>query len=115
RRWGARVTGSVKATGLASLLAPPTADAGRAQAKARLRPILRHAASAGVHVHFDTEHYDVKDLTFRLLRELLDEDDLADLSAGAVVQAYLKDSHRDLADLIELSSTRPPPIPVPLV
>src|SRR5438105_5501219 len=61
------------------------------------------------------EHYDAKDLTLQLFRELLDEPELAGLEAGCVIQAYLKDSRDDLADLIAWSSRRPRPVAVRLV
>jgi RHH-type transcriptional regulator, proline utilization regulon repressor / proline dehydrogenase / delta 1-pyrroline-5-carboxylate dehydrogenase len=54
------------------------------------------------------EHYDVKDLTLELFRGLLDEPELAGLQAGVVLQAYLKDSRDDLADLIAWASAPAP-------
>src|SRR5215210_2289569 len=102
-----RVNVSVKPTALATRYGPLTRADGLAGAKARLRPLLAEAAGAGAYVHFDAEHYDVKDLTLQLFRELLGEPELAGLHAGVVVQAYLKDAHEDLADLIAWSSTRP--------
>ncbi|MGH9149306.1 MAG: proline dehydrogenase family protein, partial [Acidimicrobiales bacterium] len=110
-----RVNVSIKPTALASLYAPLTAGDGLAQAKERLRPLLRRAAAEGVFVTFDMEHYEVKELTLRLFRELLGEPELAGLDAGVVVQAYLKDAHRDLAALIEWAGGRPRPIGVRLV
>ncbi len=110
-----RVNVSVKPTALSARYSPLTRAEGLAQAKSRLRPILRQAAAAGAFVHFDAEHYDVKDLTLQLFRELLEEPDLADLDAGIVIQAYLKDSRDDLADLIAFSSGRVRPITVRLV
>jgi RHH-type proline utilization regulon transcriptional repressor/proline dehydrogenase/delta 1-pyrroline-5-carboxylate dehydrogenase len=101
-----RVNISIKPTALASLYSPLTRDDGIAQAKARLRPLLTYAADHDAHVQFDMEHYDVKDLTIQLFQELLDEPDLDDLSAGIVVQAYLKDSRDDLAQLIHWAGTR---------
>ena len=84
------------------------------QGPAAAHPAPRRAAG-GAFVHFDAEHYDVKDLTLQLFRELLDEPELADLDAGVVIQAYLKDSRDDLADLIAWSAGRPRPITVRLV
>ena len=63
---------------------------GSSLAKARLRPILKQAADRGAFVYFDMEHYDVKDLTLQLFRDLLAEPELANLDAGVVIQAYLK-------------------------
>ena len=50
----------------------PAAD-GLARAKARLRPILKLCAEQGAIVWFDMEHFDAKDLTLQLFRELLAE------------------------------------------
>jgi RHH-type proline utilization regulon transcriptional repressor/proline dehydrogenase/delta 1-pyrroline-5-carboxylate dehydrogenase len=110
-----RVNVSVKPTALATRYAPLTGDDGVEEAKQRLRPLLAEAAATGAYVHFDAEHYDVKNLTLRLFRELLDEPELAGLDAGVVVQAYLKDARDDLADLIAWSSGRDRPVTVRLV
>ncbi|MGI8806973.1 MAG: proline dehydrogenase family protein [Acidimicrobiales bacterium] len=110
-----RVNISIKPTALATRYTPLTRAEGLAGAKARLRPLLAEAAAAGAYVHFDAEHYDVKDLTLQLFRDLLDEPELADLDAGIVIQAYLKDARDDLADLIAWASTRPRPVTVRLV
>ncbi len=110
-----RVNVSVKATALASKLAPLTGEAGLDQAKARLRPLLRLAAARGAFVNLDMEHAEVKDLTLALFRELLDEPELAELHAGIAVQAYLKDSAADLAQLVSWSARRAVPITVRLV
>ncbi|MDQ6726697.1 MAG: proline dehydrogenase family protein, partial [Actinomycetota bacterium] len=111
----ARVNVSVKPTALAARYGPLTRADGLAEAKARLRPLLARAAAGGAYVHFDAEHYDVKDLTLQLFRDLLDEPELAGLDAGVVVQAYLKDARDDLADLIAWSAARARPVTVRLV
>ncbi len=110
-----RVNVSVKPTALASRYAPLTASEGLAQAKGRLRLILGQALRAGAFVNLDAEHYDVKDLTLQLFRELLDEPELASVEAGVVVQAYTRSSLRDLSELIAWSASRPRPITVRLV
>jgi len=110
-----RVNVSVKPTALATRYAPLTRADGMAGAKARLRPLLAEAAAAGAYVHFDAEHYEVKDLTLQLFRELLDEPELAPLHAGVVIQAYLKDSHEDLADVVAWAAGRTTPVTVRLV
>ncbi len=111
----ARVNVSVKPTALASRYAPLTRADGLARAKARLRPILRQARDLGAFVHFDAEHYEVKDLTLELVRELLSEAEFAAMEAGVVVQAYLRGSHHDLAELIAFSGSRARPLTVRLV
>jgi RHH-type proline utilization regulon transcriptional repressor/proline dehydrogenase/delta 1-pyrroline-5-carboxylate dehydrogenase len=106
---------SLKPTAVASQYSALTREAGLAQAKARLRPILKRAAQQGAAVYLDMEHYGVKDLTLELFRDLLSEPELAGLDAGIVIQAYLKDSRDDLADLIAWSSQQARPISVRLV
>src|SRR5260370_27026955 len=61
------------------------------------------------------EYYDVKDLTFQLFRDLLEEAELEELDAGIVVQAYLKDSFHDLSDLVGWAAGSRRPITVRLV
>jgi RHH-type proline utilization regulon transcriptional repressor/proline dehydrogenase/delta 1-pyrroline-5-carboxylate dehydrogenase len=110
-----RVNVSIKPTALATHFEPLSAEVGLAGAKARIRPILRLAIERDVHVHVDMEHADAKDLTLRLVRELLDEEEFARVHAGVVIQAYLKDSRDDLADVVAWSATRAVPLTVRLV
>ena len=110
-----RVNVSVKPTALASLYSSLTRDEGIEQAKSRLRPLLHFARDHGAFVYFDMEHYDVKELTLQLFRELLDEPGLEDVDAGIVVQAYLKDARDDLAAIIDWSRSRTKPVGVRLV
>ena len=102
--WGVapRVNLSIKPTALSPRFGPLTAADGLAEARTRLRPILRRAREAGATIHLDTEHDDVKDLTFALLRALGEEfPDGPQL--GAVVQAYRRDAFADLGELIAWS------------
>src|SRR5688500_1136970 len=108
-----RVNLSIKPTALAPHYAPLTRELGLAEAKERLRPILARAHERGAFVYFDMEHADVKGLTLQLFRDLLDE--MPDVEAGVVVQAYLKDSRDDLADVIAWSARRRTPSTVRLV
>src|SRR5688572_8887575 len=87
-----RVNVSIKPTALATHYEPLSRQEGIESAKARIRPILRLAREHDAHVHFDMEHYDAKDLTLSLFRELLSEDEFLDVAAGIVIQAYLRDS-----------------------
>jgi RHH-type proline utilization regulon transcriptional repressor/proline dehydrogenase/delta 1-pyrroline-5-carboxylate dehydrogenase len=110
-----RVNLSIKPTALSPLFAPLTGDEGLEQAAARLLPILTRAAQCGAFTNFDMEQYEVKDLTRQLFRALLEKPELADLEAGIVVQAYLRDSYSDLQDLVDWSGRRARPITVRLV
>jgi RHH-type transcriptional regulator, proline utilization regulon repressor / proline dehydrogenase / delta 1-pyrroline-5-carboxylate dehydrogenase len=110
-----RVNVSVKPTALATHYDPLARDVGLAGAAERLRPILRLARDEGAFVNVDMEHYDAKDITLALFRDLLSEDEFADLPAGIVIQAYLRDSRDDLADVIAWSARRRVPVTVRLV
>ena len=82
RRPRARSPGSTSASSRPP--SPPTtsrspASVGLAGAKERLRPDPAAGPRARRVRHVDMEHYDVKDLTLALFRELLSEDEFADL------------------------------------
>src|SRR5439155_16893558 len=111
--WGrlARANVSVKATALSPLFGPLTTTEGVDAACARLRPILARARDAGAGpdapgaaITLDTEHDDVKDLTFELLR-VVGEEFPDGPQLGCVVQAYRKDAYADLCELVEWSRT----------
>ena len=110
-----RTNVSIKPTALATHYHPLAAELGIAEAKERIRPLLRLARRRGTFVNFDAEHHDVKDLTLRLFTELLSEDEFGDFEAGIVVQAYLRTAREDLGRLIAFSAARPRPITVRLV
>ena len=110
-----RVNVSIKPTALATHYEPLSRSEGLTSAKERIRPILRVARDRGAHVHFDMEHYDAKGITLALFRDLLGEEEFATVSAGIVIQAYLRDARDDLADLIAWSGSRATPITVRLV
>jgi RHH-type proline utilization regulon transcriptional repressor/proline dehydrogenase/delta 1-pyrroline-5-carboxylate dehydrogenase len=101
-----RVAVAIKPTALAPNYAPLTAEDGIASTKKRLLPILEMAAARGAQVWFDMERYQIKQLTHRLFRELLDEPGLEGLHAGIVVQAYLRDSFDDIGALGSWSAAR---------
>jgi RHH-type proline utilization regulon transcriptional repressor/proline dehydrogenase/delta 1-pyrroline-5-carboxylate dehydrogenase len=110
-----RVAVAIKPTALAPDFTPLTAEAGISSAARRLMPILVSAAVDRAQVWFDLERFEVKHLTHRLVRELLARPELADLQAGIVVQAYLKDSYTDLAALCEWAARREVPLGIRLV
>ncbi len=110
-----RASVSVKVSALASAYTPLSAVEGLEQAERRLLPILRTATARNVYVWFDMERYETKNLTHRLFRRLLDERELAELHAGVVVQAYLRDSADDLTALAEWATGRQHPVGVRLV
>ncbi|MGH9181688.1 MAG: proline dehydrogenase family protein, partial [Acidimicrobiales bacterium] len=103
---------SIKPTALSPRFAALSRDEGLAEARERLLPILSLAATRGAFVWFDMEHYDIKDLTLALFKSLLDDPGLVGLHAGVVIQAYLRDSRDDLADLIAWAGSRQRAVPV---
>lgn len=110
-----RVMVSVKPTALATHYDPLTRDHGIDEAERRLRAICLRAAGHGIGVTVDMEHADAKDLTLELVRRLAVDPDLAHVDLGVVVQAYLRDSRDDLAELIAVSALRDAPLHVRLV
>lgn len=84
--------------------------------KERLREIYREAVVRDAFINVDTEHYYDKDLCFEITRELLMEPEFKSWTgAGIVLQAYLKDSERDLQKWIAWARQRNAPIMLRLV
>lgn len=83
---------------------------------ARLRSILRMAMRLSVSITFDMEQYAWKDLTLGIIRRLLMEDEFrAYPFASLALQAYLKDTEKDVKDLIAWTKTRGSPVGIRLV
>jgi RHH-type proline utilization regulon transcriptional repressor/proline dehydrogenase/delta 1-pyrroline-5-carboxylate dehydrogenase len=110
-----RVNVSVKPTALAVHYEPLTREHGLASARERMRRICLRAGERGATVHVDMEHADAKDLTLELFRDLATDPELAHVDLGIVIQAYLRDSRDDLAEVIAVSALRERPLTVRLV
>lgn len=111
-----RVQVSVKLSAFDSQFDPLDAEGTQTRVSDRVRPLLRHAREVGAAVHFDMEHYVYKDLTLRILTDLLLEDEFRDRDdIGLTLQAYLPDSERDLRDLIVWAKHRGTPVTIRLV
>jgi RHH-type proline utilization regulon transcriptional repressor/proline dehydrogenase/delta 1-pyrroline-5-carboxylate dehydrogenase len=96
-----RVNLSVKVSALTPLLRPAAPEAGRDDAARRMRPLLVRAKELGAHLHIDMESVDTAEATLGLVFELLDEPELrAGLSAGVVIQAYLRESPDQLEQVL---------------
>ncbi len=107
---------SVKLSGLYSQINPMAFEDSKAILKDRLRMIYREAKDRGAFVNVDLEHYSWKDLFIAVVTELLVEDEFRDWDgAGIVVQAYLRDSRKDLQGLISWAKKRGTKIMVRLV
>lgn len=111
-----QVNVSLKLTALHARLDPLDQVGSSLGVRQRLRPLFRRARESGAFLNVDMEHYQIKDLTLKIFRELMDEDEFQDYpNAGIVIQAYLVDAEKDLAELIEWAERRPNPITVRLV
>lgn len=82
----------------------------------RLRPIFAHAMEQNVFVCIDMEQYQYKEIVQGVFKKLLMEDRFKHWSnVGIAIQAYLRDTTRDIADLVEWAKMRGSPITVRLV
>ena len=104
---------SVKVSALTPLLRPEAPERGKRDAGARLRGLLDLAREAGAHLHIDMESLDSRDAVVELDMEVLAEPRYRDgPSAGVVLQAYLRDSPRQLEQLLEWAAARPRQVPL---
>jgi RHH-type proline utilization regulon transcriptional repressor/proline dehydrogenase/delta 1-pyrroline-5-carboxylate dehydrogenase len=109
---------SLKVTALAPLLRPHAPEVGRRDAAPRLRSLLRLARDLDAHVHVDMESLDTRETTLELALDLLAESEFeGGPSAGVVLQAYLRDSHDELEEILRWAQAchRGPPLVVRLV
>jgi len=108
----------VKISALTPLLRPNAPARGERDAAGRLRPLLRLAQRAGAHLHIDMESLDSREAVLELVLGLLDEEEFrTGPSAGLVLQAYLRDSPDQAAQVIDWAraTRRSPPLTVRLV
>jgi RHH-type proline utilization regulon transcriptional repressor/proline dehydrogenase/delta 1-pyrroline-5-carboxylate dehydrogenase len=111
-----RVNVSVKLSSLYSQFDPIDPAGTSAVVRQRLRPILRAARQRSAFVNVDMEQYAYKDLTLRIFREVLDEDEFRDWpDVGIALQAYLRDTDGDLEALLSWAERRGTPVGVRLV
>ncbi|MGH7479943.1 MAG: L-glutamate gamma-semialdehyde dehydrogenase [Candidatus Methylomirabilales bacterium] len=107
---------SLKLSSLHSQFNPLDQEGSVEVVKARLRSILRRAREVGAFVTVDTEQYEFKDLTLRIVKALLDEEEFRSREdVGVVLQAYLRDVEQDLRDLLTWVERRRASIGVRLV
>ena len=107
---------SVKLTAFYSQFDPLDVEGSRDRVSQSIRLLLRRAQELGAAVHFDMEQYAYKDSTLAILKELLLEDEFRTRTdVGVTLQAYLRDSERDLTELIAWAKQRGTPLTVRLV
>lgn len=96
-----RLNLSVKISALSPDVQPAAPEISIAVLKNRLRPIFRRAGEIGAFINFDMESYRLKDLTLALFRAILEEEEFrAAPQVGIALQAYLRDTERDLLGLL---------------
>ena len=107
---------SLKASSLYSQLNPLDLEGSYQGIAKRLRSICVAARKYHVAVCLDMEQYDYKNLLVVCFKRLLMEPEFRDWSdAGIAVQAYLKDSKKDLKALIAWAENRQTPVTIRLV
>jgi RHH-type transcriptional regulator, proline utilization regulon repressor / proline dehydrogenase / delta 1-pyrroline-5-carboxylate dehydrogenase len=111
-----RVQVSVKLSALYSQFDPIDPVKTTAKVSEPARILLRTAKELGCGIHFDMEQYEFKSLTLQILKQILSEPEFAARTdVGITIQGYLRDSERDLIDLIAWAKERDRPITVRLV
>ena len=107
---------SIKLSSLYSQFDPIDPEGTSKAVRARLRSILRLARSCGAFVNIDMEQHAYKDLTIRIFREVLEEEDFRTWpDVGIAIQAYLRSCGDDLRALAEWAKHRGTPVWVRLV
>lgn len=111
-----RVNVSVKVSALDCRLDPMAYELSMKRLLDRLLPLLIKAKQLGVFINLDMEQYSLKEFTKDLFRQILFHPELKDYRfLGIVVQAYLKDSSKDIKEWIEFAKQRAVPFSIRLV
>ncbi len=101
--WGhtPKINISVKPSALYSQLRASAFSHSVERAKERLREIYRRAMKLGAHVILDMETRELKNLTLEIYKSLNLEPEFLDYPhSGLILQSYLRESDRDLDDLL---------------
>ena len=101
--WGhaPKINVSVKPSALYSQMRPAAFEHGVERAGERLRELYRKAVKIGAHVVLDMESRDLKNVALALYKRVNLEPEFVDYPhTGLIVQSYLKESERDLEDLL---------------
>ncbi|HYG74173.1 MAG TPA: L-glutamate gamma-semialdehyde dehydrogenase [Planctomycetota bacterium] len=111
-----RINVSVKLSSLYSQLDPIDVAGSEAGLARRLTELFDRAMAANAFVNVDMEDYRLKDLTLRIFKDLAGAAKYRNYRHfGIVIQAYLKDSAHDLAELADWARQRGTPVTVRLV
>lgn len=111
-----RVQLSLKISALSSQLDPIDPEGSYRSVASRLRPLVDQAVALRVGLIFDMEQADLKTLLLEIFTRLFAEPAYRGYPyAGLALQAYHRETERDIQDLIAWTSTRGAPITVRLV
>lgn len=111
-----RLNLSIKISSLCSHIDPIDIEGRSETIKGRLRPILQTARDKGAFICLDMEQYDLKDLILRVFQDILIEPEFRDWpNVGIALQGYLRDTEKDLENLIDWSRQRGAPVTIRLV
>ncbi|MBC8351774.1 MAG: L-glutamate gamma-semialdehyde dehydrogenase [Planctomycetes bacterium] len=111
-----RMNLSIKLSALDSQFDAIDPEGAFSRAGERLRELLRAAKDHNAFINVDMESYEKKDLTLRIFKEVLLEEEFRDIGdVGIVIQCYLQDAAPDLRDLVEWAKHRGRPVWVRLV
>ena len=116
--WGhaPKVNISVKPTALFSQASPKDFEGSVQGIEKRLAAILRKVKEVNGFMRIDMEQYKFKDITLEVYRRLRSSAEFRDYPhLGIVLQAYLKDTDQDLADLLAWARAEKLPISIRLV
>ncbi|HCU68475.1 MAG TPA: L-glutamate gamma-semialdehyde dehydrogenase [Desulfomicrobium sp.] len=116
--WGhaPKVNISVKPTALFSQASPKDFEGSVRGIQDRLATILRKVKEMNGFMRIDMEQYKFKDITLEVYRRLRSSEEFRDYPhLGIVLQAYLKDTDQDLAELLAWARAEKLPISVRLV
>lgn len=111
-----RVNLSIKVSAVNSQFDPIDPEGSYRVVSRRLREVFRLARKQNAIINLDMEQYDFKDLTLEVFKRLLMEPEFRDWpDVGLAMQAYLIDTERDLAELLDWVQKRGTPVWVRLV
>lgn len=107
---------SIKISALYSQLDPIDPDGSYRAVAGRLRPLLNRAATLPASVIFDMEQAETKDLILGIFKRLFLEEEYRTYPyAGLALQAYVKETTRDVHDMLAWVEKRGVPISIRLV
>ncbi len=100
--WGPipRANVSIKISALHPKVDPLDFEGSIARLRERVEPILQLAARRDVFIHFDMEHFALKDLTLALFEDCCER---WDFQAGLAMQAYLRSGDEDARRIADWS------------